>query len=88
MKDLTRNKEFTLTEIGTNYPFKKSIILMQDNDFSLQTEFVDGKFNVRDSFIKKYDVELKYGKVENEKSRKVKVFFEIDNFGMLDVTEV
>jgi len=59
LKDLSRNKEFSLTEVGINYPFKKSIILLQDNDFTLQTEFVDGKFNIRESFIKKYDVELK-----------------------------
>lgn len=57
--DLNRDKEFILAELGSNYPTKKSIILMQENNFVLQTEYKESVFGIRDPFLKKYEVELK-----------------------------
>jgi preprotein translocase subunit SecB len=49
----------------------------------------DSKFPVRDDFIAKYDVKVVFkSDVKSEKSRKLKVFFEIDNFGIFSVSEI
>lgn len=81
---------FTVVDVGSNYPTKKSINIMSDKDFKLEARYSmeECKFPVRDDFIAMYDVKVKYNELKSEKARKLKVYFEVDNFGIFNVTDV
>lgn len=83
-------KSFNVVETGSHYPAKKSITLMRNEDFTLEARYniENSKFPVRDDFLYQYHVKVKYADVEREKSRKLKVFFEVDNFGLFSVKEI
>lgn len=47
------DKSFTVVDVGANYPSKKSITFIRDNDFQLEARYgmEESKFPVRDDFL-------------------------------------
>jgi hypothetical protein len=72
---LNSDKVFTVVDVGSNYPSKKSINILCDADLQLEARYAmeESKFPVRDDFIALYDVKVKYNELKSEKSRKLKV---------------
>lgn len=75
LKVVNSDKVFTVVDVGSNYPSKKSINILCDTDLQLEARqsMEESKFPVRDDFIALYDVKVKYNELKSEKSRKLKV---------------
>jgi len=75
LKVVNSDKVFTVVDVGSNYPTKKSINILCDTDLQLEARYdlEQSKFPVRDDFIALYDVKVKYNELKSEKSRKLKV---------------